>query len=162
MFPFPAASLSLFQERMLLWCRVSVVVSRRDLGTRYLSQLCWCVPLVSLSVVWPLVFLAVGAGPAGSCLPAVCGAGVVRPGWLVVPVSMLPCRFCLSLSLLFSLHPKGFPTTSQKCLIGHRICPVLFCLAVLAWQAGELGVPVLDVASGTGRVSVPLDNLEET
>lgn len=67
---------------------------------------------------------------------------------------------CLSLSL--SLHPKGFPTTSQKCLIGHRICPVLFCLAVLAWQAGELGVPVLDVAGGTGRVAAPLGNLKET
>lgn len=65
---------------------------------------------------------------------------------------------CLSLSL----HPKGFPTTSQKCLIGHRICPVLFCLAVLAWQAGELGVPVLDVAGGTGRVAAPLGNLKET
>lgn len=99
-FPFPAPSLSLFQEQMLLCCRVSVVASHRDLGPRYLSQLCRCVPLVSLSVVWPLVFLAVGAGPAGSCLPAVCGTGVVRPGWLVVPVSMLQCRFCLSLSLL--------------------------------------------------------------
>lgn len=78
--------------------------------------------------------------------------------------SWCPSRRCRAASacLSLSLHPKGFPTTSQKCLIGHRICPVLFCLAVLAWQAGELGVPVLDMAGGTGRVAAPLGNLKET
>lgn len=68
--------------------------------------------------------------------------------------SWCPSRCCCAASaylFLFSLHPKGFPTTSQKCLIGHRICPVLFCLAVLAWQAGELGVPVLVVAPAGSR-----------
>lgn len=57
---------------------------------------------------------------------------------------------CLFLSFSLSLHPKGFPTTSQKCLIGHRICPVLFCLAVLAWQAGELGCRQLSCGAGVG------------
>lgn len=88
-------------------------------------------------------------GWAGSCLSAVCGTGVVRPGLahgarLDAAVPLLPCLF-------LSLHPKGFPTTSQKCLIGHRICPVLFCLVTLAWQAGELGCRRLSRGAGIGR-----------
>lgn len=66
--------------------------------------------------------------------------------------SWCPSRCCCAASacLFLYLHPKGFPTTSQKCLIGHRICPVLFCLAVLTRQAGELGCRRLSCGAGVG------------
>lgn len=57
---------------------------------RYRSRPCQRVLSVSLSVVWPLVFVAVAAGP-GRILPPCClWRRVVSPGWLMVPVSMLP------------------------------------------------------------------------
>lgn len=133
---------------MLPCCCVSVVTYGRDLGTRYRSWLCRRVPFVSLSV-WSLVFLAVGAG-LGRILPLCCLWHRCCPPWVAhgarldAAVPLLPCLF-------LSLHPKGFPTASQKCLIGHRICPVLFCLVVLAWQAGELGCRRLSRGAGVGR-----------
>lgn len=76
-------------------------------------------PFVFLSVVQSLFFLPWEPGriPASILLvapasPAPCRAGLGA----VVPL----LRVSSSLSI-----PKGFPTTSQKYLIGHRICPVL-------------------------------------
>lgn len=148
------------KEQALLGCCVSVVAYSRDLGTRCRSRLCRRVPFVSLSVVCsPWVFWLWEQGRAGSCLPAVCGAGVVCPGWLVVPVSVLLCRFCLSLPLLSI--PRGFPPLPRNALSDIGSAPSFFFFFFLVSGAGMAGRfagllaalvgPALDVAGRTGQ-----------
>lgn len=128
---------------------VSVVAHSRDLGSE--------VPLPAVSACALRV-------PVCRVAPGFCGRGS-RAGQdpasllFVAPVlsapggSWCPSQCCRDASacLFLSVHLKGFPTTSQQCLIGHRICPILFCLAVLAWQAGELACWQLSCGAGVGR-----------
>lgn len=74
-----------------------------------------------------------------------CPPRVARGARLDAAVPLLPLSFS-SLSI-----PRGFLPLPRNALSDIGSAPSCFCLAVLAWQAGELGVPTLDVAMAPAR-----------
>lgn len=75
---------------------------------------CPLYPCLCVAPGWYILAMGAGPGPPRYCLPWV--ARGACPG---AAVPRLPVSSSLSI-------PRGFPLLPQKCLIGHRICPVLF------------------------------------
>lgn len=108
-------------------------------------------PLCPCLSCGPRVFLAVGAGP-GRILPPCClwrrccPPRLAHGARLDAAVPLLPVSF-LSLSI-----PRGFPPLPRNALSDIGSAPSFFCVALLAWQAGELGCQRLSCGAGVGRV----------